>query len=88
MILTEKYRLLEENNSIYNDDVKKILITSLQKKNIPHLILFGNPGLGKSTFAITLAKLLYAIDSNEDHDWNKWFSQIDIYNKKILFLNA
>lgn len=54
LIWTEKYRPKTINDCILPERLKKPFLTYVEQKNIPHLILHGSPGVGKTTVAKAL----------------------------------
>jgi replication factor C small subunit len=52
----EKYRPNTVENYICNDQLRGILKDFISKKDIPHLLLHGNAGTGKTTLAKILTK--------------------------------
>jgi len=69
----EKYRPNTIDNVIYQDDVVNLLKETIKKGDLPHLLLHGPAGSGKTTIAISLAKQLF---------------QGPIYGDRVLELNA
>lgn len=57
--LTEKYRPKSFADLIGNPDIMKDLAKMVKEKNIPHLCFTGNAGIGKTSAALVIAKLLY-----------------------------
>lgn len=53
-IWTEKYRPKTIKETILPDSIKTIFQTMVETKNIPHMILSGTPGIGKTTIAKAL----------------------------------
>lgn len=70
---TEKYRPLVLRHIIGHDNIKKTLINSIKKGNLPHLLFYGNSGTGKTTTALALVMQLYGPK---------------MINNKVLELNA
>lgn len=50
-LLTEKYRPIDPQHYIGNDDFKSDLNTWIEQQDIPHILLFGPAGTGKTTAA-------------------------------------
>jgi replication factor C subunit 3/5 len=55
----EKYRPEKIENIIGNDNIKESLICYLKNKHLPHLILYGPSGIGKTSIINSFAKELY-----------------------------
>lgn len=80
LIWNEKYR----PHSIYkiiNQDIKNI-IQANNLENLPHLLLYGPSGTGKTTTALTLCHHLYNNNNKYYNIYNK------IINERVLELNA
>jgi len=71
------------DNTIFNSPIGLTLLQFYKNKNIPSLIFYGNPGLGKSTMILILCKNLYKSNFKISIE-----NQDIIYNNFILFLNA
>ena len=56
---TEKYRPKTINRLLDNENIIKIMKKCLQKNNIPHMIFFGPPGVGKTSAALALCYQLF-----------------------------
>jgi len=55
-ILVEKYRPEKVSDIVGQSHIKKDFANFVTQKNIPHLLFYGNAGIGKTTTAIALAK--------------------------------
>jgi len=70
--LIEKYRPSKLSDIKNQDDIKDIFINMVQNRNVPHMILYGGAGTGKTSTAIAMCKELYK----------------DKYSDNVLELNA
>ncbi len=52
----EKYRPVTLENYICNEQLRSVLTDFINKKDIPHLLFYGNAGTGKTTLAKILTK--------------------------------
>jgi replication factor C subunit 2/4 len=72
-IWVEKYRPVEINQVVYvNDFTRKIFEKIVKTKSLPHLLLSGPPGVGKTSTIVSLAKELFK----------------DVYNDRVTLINA
>lgn len=71
--LVEKYRPKKINDILEQSNIVSALNKTIKDKNIPHLLFYGSPGVGKTSIALSLAKTLY----NQNN-----------YSDRILELNA
>lgn len=55
----EKYRPLNFDDVIYNNDVINVMKNFINNKNIPNIILYGSSGVGKTSIVNIIAKSLY-----------------------------
>jgi len=55
----DKYRPKTINDIIGHDDVKKTLMASIEKGDLPHLLFHGAPGTGKTSTVMALVMQLY-----------------------------
>lgn len=56
---TEKYRPTKLDDLKYHDNIKKQFNTICETNELPHLLLYGHPGTGKTTSILILAKMLF-----------------------------
>lgn len=59
-VWAQKYRPLTVNDCILKAEVKEMINGFLQRKEIPHMIFSGGPGMGKTTLAYAIANELGA----------------------------
>jgi len=71
--LVEKYRPNNISKIINQNNIINALKTSIENKSIPHLLFYGSSGVGKTSVALALAKMLFPPE---------------LYNERILELNA
>jgi replication factor C subunit 2/4 len=69
----DKYRPKTLKEIIGHDDIKNMLISGIEKSDLPHLLFYGGSGTGKTSTAMALIMQLYG--PNRIHD-------------KVLELNA
>lgn len=67
-IWTEKYRPIKLDDIIGQDEVVKVLKNILQTKSMPHLILYGSTGVGKTSAILSLCYELYDVKNCNDID--------------------
>ena len=80
-IWVEKYRPSNINKIIQNDDIKQLLLSS-SLNDLPHLLLYGQPGTGKTTTALAICKHIFSSNKNHINNYDK------IKKERILELNA
>lgn len=66
-IWTEKYRPSKFNELIGQDEIVKRVSSLVNSMNIPHLLLAGPAGTGKSTLALIIVKTLYGENWKENY---------------------
>ena len=57
--LIEKYRPSKLSEIKNQDDIKDIFMNMVLNRNIPHMILYGGAGTGKTSTAIAICKYLF-----------------------------
>mgnify|MGYP000925757627 CR=1 FL=1 len=55
----EKYRPNNFNELLYNEDIINIIKNFINNKNIPNIILYGSPGIGKTSIVNIIVNTLY-----------------------------
>ena len=63
-LFVEKYRPTSLDDLVVTDDVRNKLDQWLEEKDIPHLLLAGEPGCGKSTLAMILRDGIAGTDNS------------------------
>jgi replication factor C subunit 2/4 len=81
-IWVEKYRPHNIKKIIQHDEIKQLLNSKKELANLPHLLLYGQPGTGKTTTANAICKYIFA--SNPIHK----LKYKQIINERVLELNA
>jgi replication factor C subunit 2/4 len=61
----EKYRPKYLDDVIGNNDIVQNFKNMVQKGNVPHMLLVGRPGVGKTTLALCLARTMLGSQMNE-----------------------
>jgi replication factor C subunit 2/4 len=69
----EKYRPATVDDVAHQDEVVRTLKTSISQGNLPHLLMHGPPGTGKTTTILAVARALYGPE---------------LFRDRILELNA
>ena len=87
-IWIEKYRPLKLENIQQNKELTKFLKNVIITKNLPHLLLYGPPGSGKTSTAMTIIKELFKLDKTKYSltDYVKNYKKM--ISERILELNA
>lgn len=67
MLWTEKYRPQRLDDLVGNEYLQKTLKRFLDHKQLPHLIFYGPPGLGKTSVARALIKEMYGNETSLGH---------------------
>lgn len=77
----EKYRPINIQNIVQQEDIKNLIQSNKSLSNLPHLLLYGPSGTGKTTSALAICKYLY---------YNEKYRSIydKIINERVLKLNA
>lgn len=85
MELTRKYRPITFDTFIGNEVSKKIVMNMLERKSIPHAMLFeGNSGCGKTTLARIVGKALLCKNPKEDGQACEECSNCKSINEKFI----
>lgn len=87
----EKYRPKSINNIIDQDKIKHFLTGALEEQNIPHLLLYGPPGVGKTSAISILVKKLFKYDRADFPNLNDFeFNEENkrLYQNRVLDLNV
>lgn len=69
----EKYRPNKLDDVVYQDEVVQMLQDTLKTGNLPHMLLHGQPGVGKTSTVLAIAMQLFGPK---------------IYNDRVIELNA
>jgi len=75
-IWIEKHRPKNFDDIIGQRTIVKRIKAMVEKKSIPHLIFSGNPGTGKTTLALVIAKQLY------ENSWRENFLELNASNDR------
>lgn len=70
-IWTEKYRPDDFSAVKGQKEIVKTLAAMVEKKNLPHLLLAGPPGCGKTTLSLVIAKKLFG------ENWKRNFLELN-----------
>lgn len=91
----EKYRPKHLNDVVGNDDIVQNFKNMITKGNVPHMLLVGRPGVGKTTLAMCLGKTMlgdqfneafYEINASDDRGIDTVRKAITIFcQKKVSF---
>jgi replication factor C subunit 2/4 len=81
-IWVEKYRPTNINKVIQQDEIKQLIASKNKLGDLPHLLLFGPPGTGKTTTALAICKHIFLSDSEHINNYTK------IMKERVLELNA
>jgi len=88
-IWVEKYRPTDISKIVNQDEIKLFIEGAIREKNIPHLLLYGSPGTGKTTIINILIKSLYTYTNNEFPDKFTLFEENrKLKSDRVLSLNA
>ncbi len=75
-IWTEKYRPKEFSEVKGQAEIVKRTKAFVEKKNMPHLLFAGPPGVGKSTLALIVARKLYG------EEWHQNFLELNASDER------
>ena len=72
-LLVEKYRPVNINNYVGNENIKKSISNYIDQNDIQNLIFYGPAGTGKTTLAKLIVKNIECdhiyINASDDRDW-------------------
>jgi replication factor C subunit 3/5 len=92
----EKYRPNTFNDIISHHDILVALEKMIKKKNLPHLMFYGPPGIGKTTTVLTCARKMYGenyknmileLNGSEDRGINVVREQIKEFSVSRQFIS-
>lgn len=91
VIWFEKYRPKSINNIVDQDKIKNFLTGAIEEQNIPHLLLHGPPGVGKTSAISILVKKLFKYNRSDlphlnDFEFNEENKRL--YQNRVLELNV
>ncbi len=75
-IWTEKYRPQKFSEVKGQDDIVKRVKAFVDKKNLPHLLFSGPPGVGKTTLSLVIVKELYG------EEWKENFLELNASDER------
>jgi len=81
-IWNEKYRPKNIDDIVQQDNIKQIIKNSCSNGTMPHMLLYGDSGTGKTTTALAICRMLFY-----DPLKNKLYND-KLFRERILFLNA
>ena len=64
MFFIDKYKPTSINNIFFHKPIYELLDRLSKNNNVPHLIIYGNDGVGKNTIVNIFLKMLYGDDIN------------------------
>ncbi len=82
IIWVEKYRPTKINRVTQHDDIKLLISSKKHQSNLPHLLLYGQPGTGKTTTALSICRYIFNSNPKYSDCYDKIFKQ------RVLELNA
>ena len=80
-VWVEKYRPYNINK-IIQPEIKQLILSKTSLSNLPHLLFFGQPGIGKTTTALAICKYIYNSNPKNSHLYKQ------IIKERVLELNA
>jgi len=93
----EKYRPIHINDIISNNENIKVLLNMLHNGSLPHLLLHGKSGTGKTSLILALSKEIYGnninmmvmkLDASDDRGINTVRDEIKGFAKKKNMFNS
>ena len=79
-IWTEKYRPSTFENFVGQKEIVRRVKALVETKNIPHMMFAGPAGLGKTTLAIIVAKILH------QSSWRQNFLETNASDERVIQL--
>lgn len=80
-VWVEKYRPYNINK-IIQPEIKQLILSKNSLSDLPHLLFYGQPGIGKTTTALAICKYIYTSNPANSHLYKQ------IIKERVLELNA